>query len=361
MHFLSHKKQFWQCQFIGWLFLALTNFVLRIFSENVHLTALIINSIVLFLVGGLCTLGLRLAYLKYKIIEKKIAHMILPVLVCSLLTTIVLTLGMLGLISVIHSSNPFYDSALSSANIISNVIGMFPIVLIWSCIYIGVQSLQRWQQVEREKFSLQLALKEAQLNTLIGQINPHFMFNSLNNIRALMLEDIPHARASIIQLSNIIRHSLNADKQIFIPLEQELKVIKEFVALSGIQYEERLNFTTNIDDDLLQTPIPPMVIQMLVENAIKHGISHVKGGGELGLNIEAQADTLIILVSNPGNLTSKTASASLTNIGLNNIKQRLELQYAGAAHFELLEQQGKVIAKIVIPLPSSQHSSKDSK
>jgi len=353
MHFLSRKKQFWQCLLIGWLLLATANLFLRISNELVDLSVLIINGIVLFIAGVLCSLGLRFVYLKCHIIEKKLRHMILPVLFCSLLGTTVLSFGVLGVISVIHSSISFYDSALSPANILGNIIGLFPILLVWSCIYLGVQSLQRWKQVEREKFNLQLALKEAQLNTLIGQINPHFMFNSLNNIRALMLEDVPQARTSITQLSNIIRHSLNADKQAFIPLEQELKIIQEFVALSGIQYEERLNFTTHIDDTLLHTPVPPMIIQMLVENAIKHGISHVKGGGELGLTIEAQEDTLLICVSNPGNLNGKTSPENSTHIGLKNIRQRLALQYEDAAEFELQECQGKVIAKVVLPLSTS--------
>ena len=356
MHYLSRKKQFWVCQIVGWSMLATANLLLRLMPDFNNVGEQIANSLVLLLFGLLTSLGLRVFYIKSRMIEKSLSRMVLPVLICSLISTSAMALFMLGTISLLHSTNPDYDSALGHMNIISNIIGLYPITLIWSCIYIGVQSLQRWKQVESEKLSLQLALKEAQLNTLIGQINPHFMFNSLNNIRALMLEDINQARASITQLSNVMRHALSADKKSHIPLEQELKVIEEFIAISGIQYEGRLKFKSKVDDHLLHVLVPPMMIQMLIENAIKHGISLVKGGGVLSLEINKQADFIFIQVCNPGSLKPSSTSSTSTNIGLHNIRKRLQLLYGSSASLELSEADETVIATLTFPIQS--HRSK---
>lgn len=336
--------------------LAVANLLLRSIPDFNNMGEQIVNSIVILLLGMLTSLGLRVFYLKSKVIEKSLSRMVIPVLTCSLLSTGVMTLLMLSTISLLHNTTPSYDSALSHMNIISNIIALYPITLIWSCIYLGVQSLQRWKQVESEKLSLQLALKEAQLNTLIGQINPHFMFNSLNNIRALMLEDINQARSSITQLSNVMRHALSADKKSHTPLEQELKVIEEFIAISGIQYEDRLEFNSKVDDQLLHVLVPPMMIQMLVENAIKHGISLVKGGGVLSLEIKKQADMIFIQVCNPGSLKPSLTTSTSTNIGLNNIRKRLQLLYGSSARLELSEADETVIATLIFPIQS--HHSK---
>ena len=336
--------------------LAVANLLLRSMPDFNNLGEQVVNSIVILLFGLLTSLGLRKFYIKSSVIEKSLSRMVIPVLTCSLVSTGVMTLFMLGTISLLHNTNPDYDSALSHMNIISNIIGLYPITLIWSCIYLGVQSLKRWKQVESEKLSLQLALKEAQLNTLIGQINPHFMFNSLNNIRALMLEDINQARSSITQLSNVMRHTLSADKKSHIPLKQELKVIEEFIAISGIQYEDRLEFKSKVDDQLLHVLVPPMMIQMLVENAIKHGISLVKGGGVLSLEINKKADLIFIQVYNPGSLKSSSATSTSPNIGLNNIRKRLQLLYGSSASLKLSEADETVIATLIFPIQS--HHSK---
>lgn len=332
--------------------LATANLLLRLMPDFNNVGEQIANSLVLLLFGLLTSLGLRVLYIKSSVIEKSLSRMVIPVLTYSLVSTGVMTLLMLGAISLLHNTNPGYDSALSHMNIISNIIALYPITLIWSCIYLGVQSLQRWKQVESEKLSLQLALKEAKLNTLISQINPHFMFNSLNNIRALMLEDINQARASITQLSNVMRHALSADKKSHIPLEQELKVIEEFIAISGIQYEGRLKFKSKVDDQLLHVLVPPMMIQMLIENAIKHGISLVKGGGILSLEINKQADLIFIQVCNPGSLKTSSATSTSTNIGVNNIRKRLQLLYGSSASLELNEAGETVIATLIFPIQS---------
>jgi LytS/YehU family sensor histidine kinase len=125
------------------------------------------------------------------------------------------------------------------------------------------------------RLELESNLKESQLNTLKGQINPHFMFNSLNNIRGLMLEDVTAARNMLTSLSETLRYSLTKSESNSIALEDELDMVKNYIELSKIQLESRLQFESFIDENSLSTQIPPMIIQMLIENAIKHGISNL--------------------------------------------------------------------------------------
>ena len=196
---------------------------------------------------------------------------------------------------------------------------------------------------------LEGSLKDARLNVLKGQINPHFMFNSMNNIRALMLEDVDKSRAMITSLSEMLRYSLNSSKREKVSLKEELEIVNHYIALAGIQLEDRLVFTLENQIEERQILIPPMIIQMLVENAIKHGIGKAKNGGKLAVKIAKEASNLLISVANDGRLSQEKSE---TGIGIENIKKRLELLYNSKANFTLEENNHMVTATITIPLES---------
>ncbi len=207
-----------------------------------------------------------------------------------------------------------------------------------------------YREIKEEKIKnveLRANLKESQLNTLKGQINPHFMFNSLNNIRGLMLEDVDRARNMLTSLSETLRYSLTKSDVNSIALEDELEMVENYIEISKIQFENRLQFETHIDEASLNKQIPPMIIQMLVENAIKHGISNLKVGGEVILSTVIKDDLLQIEVINSGTLQS---NKNTTQLGLKNIKKRLELLYGEKATFNLNEVKNQVVATIKIPL-----------
>jgi len=219
--------------------------------------------------------------------------------------------------------------------------------IIWTVFYVAIKGLMELNKGRETRLKLESNLKESQLNTLKGQINPHFMFNSLNNIRGLMLEDVDRARNMLTSLSETLRYSLTKSNVNSIALEDELEMVENYIEISKIQFENRLQFKKNIDRDSLNTQIPPMIIQMLVENAIKHGISNLKEGGIINLVTNIKDNELFIQVANSGKLIS---SPNSTQLGLKNIKQRLELLYGEAATFSLKEIENKVIATIEIPI-----------
>ena len=217
----------------------------------------------------------------------------------------------------------------------------------WTVTYLAIKLLLKLNKNRIERLELNTHLKQAQLNTLKGQINPHFMFNSLNNIRGLMLEDVEKSREMLTKLSEILRYSLTKNNVNAIAVEEELEVVDNYIDLSKIQLEDRLEFVKEVDEETLNLQIPPMIIQLLIENAVKHGISNLKQGGRIVLNLKQDHGLLIIEVRNTGKLQ---IGENTTQLGLKNIRQRLKLLYADKASFNLDEHVGEVVAHIKIPL-----------
>lgn len=203
------------------------------------------------------------------------------------------------------------------------------------------------QEDLKQKLNIEKNLKEANLNTLKGQINPHFIFNSLNNIRGLVEENPRKSKEMITRLSELLRSSLLHGKENTVLLEQELETVENFLEISKIQFEDRLHFDFNIDSETKSTPIPPMILQMLVENAVKHGISNLKDGGNITITTKFDDSNLHLIVKNTGTLSLKNNS---TKIGIKNIEERLQLLYDHNASFNLTENNNEVTAHIRIRL-----------
>jgi len=239
------------------------------------------------------------------------------------------------------------DQKVSLNTKLYNVFYFALLFIIWLFIILTTKIYYQLKRVQLKQLQTEANLKDAQLNTLKGQINPHFMFNSLNNIRGLMLEDVGKARNVITNLSETLRYSLTKSEENSIALEDELEMIEGFVEIAKIQYEDRLEFEMNIDEDTLNHQIPPMIIQMLVENALKHGIANLKDGGTVGLTTSKIENELQIEVVNSGSIQQQKES---TQIGVQNIKKRLELLYGNKATFNLTEKDNQVFATIKIPL-----------
>ncbi len=232
---------------------------------------------------------------------------------------------------------------------IGSMISGLLITAIWTVSYFSYHFFRKYTQSEIEKWKLQASLKEAQLAGLRTQINPHFMFNALNNIRALILEDGHKARLMLTHLSDLLRYSLAETQNEKVSLKTELETVDYFMALNSIQFEEKLQFQAEVEEGLEEVKIPPMLIQLLIENAIKHDIAHQVNGGLIRLSIQRQAEYLFISVENTGQL-SEVVSSHGTGVGIKNIKERLALMYNGKAQFNLQQKEDKVAAITLIPI-----------
>ena len=218
---------------------------------------------------------------------------------------------------------------------------------IWVLAYHLYHYAQREINAVKENARLSIITKEAQINNLSAQLNPHFFFNSLNSIKFLVNEDPEAARRAIDLLSDLLRNSLYGKDNKLVPLHEELNLVKDYLELEKLRFEERLQVYIVVDEKGLQKTIPPLSIQTLVENAIKHGIDKRKEGGFIAVKVEQQDDCLQISVQNSGKLIADSQSG----LGLKNLKERLQLQYNGKATLEITEASGPcVIATLLIPI-----------
>lgn len=220
-------------------------------------------------------------------------------------------------------------------------------VLMWGGIYFRIKERRRVRQLEMDTLQLAVVAKDAQLQALVSQINPHFLFNCLNSLRALIIENPEKAQNMVTALSSLLRYSLQAGKTMTAPLKTELEMTETYLRLESIRFEDRLSSQTEIAPDTLQIQVPVMLVQSLVENGVKHGIEKRKNGGEIHIASWLQNGSLKIRVSNSGQLA---ASANSTHIGLENSRERLRLLYGDAAHIDLRNDgSDSVVAEISMP------------
>ncbi len=222
------------------------------------------------------------------------------------------------------------------------------LMAIWVLAYYLYHYAQREINATRESARLAMIAKDAQMDNLAAQLNPHFFFNSLNNIKALVLEDPQAARRAIDLLSDLLRMSLYRRDTALITVQDEMELINDYLELEKMRFENRLQTSIEVDQQLLKTPILPLSIQTLVENAIKHGIAQRKDGGIIQIQVQRENGYMHTRVLNPGKL--KTSGRQ--GLGLKNLSERLQLQFNGKASFELTEQNGETISAIIkTPLP----------
>lgn len=224
----------------------------------------------------------------------------------------------------------------------------FLLFFIWSLIYFMYHYVTKSRKQQLDTLRLESLVKELEVQTIKAHINPHFIFNSLNSIRALVDENPQRARRAVTELSNILRSSMQAEKMETVPLEKELYIVKDYLALENMRFEDRLKIEYNIEEDTLDQPVPPMMLQTLVENAIKHGISKQINGGVVKVISGFKNDYHELIVQNTGQLNGTINSEGF---GLSSTTIRLGLLYGDKAKFEIKQINGSLVeAKVLIPL-----------
>ena len=223
----------------------------------------------------------------------------------------------------------------------------FFLLAVWSLIYVAFQYFFRYRDSEMQRLRLEASVNAAELRALKAQVNPHFLFNCLNNLRSLVSEDAERSREMLLRLSELLRYSLEAARRDKVPLCEELHVVEGYLALEKLQFENRLNWCLNVAPDALPALIPPMLLQQLVENAVKHGVAQDTAGGEIVISGRNTAAGLELRVENTGTLKESTRKG----FGIENVRERLRLLCGAAASFDLQNTaEGRVAATARIPL-----------
>lgn len=213
---------------------------------------------------------------------------------------------------------------------------------LWLAVWVGLQMLTRWRRGEIAKWQAEAAARALELQVLRAQINPHFLFNALNNLRALINEDPARAREMLSRLSNTLRHTLQHSAKERVPLGDELAVVRDYVALEQLHHEERLRVDWQVDPATAGASVPPMLLQLLVENAIKHGIARTPGGGTVDIRIGRDGDRLQIAVDNPGQWKPVADAPTSTGLGLVHLRERLARAGGAGADCRIAAADGRV-------------------
>jgi len=345
---MRKRRLYWTLQFIGWTLYATVNILVAWLdplnqegSETLlqqQQLEVIIHTIILFLFSHFV---LRRTSNKKEWIKKEFGK-IMPsvigiILVMSLLSTII--------VHFIYSLFP--NSNIELKTIILDTLAYLLIFVFWATIYF----LYHYLDSNNKSLKFEAAVNEMQLNQLKSQLNPHFIFNALNSMRALVDENPSKAKIAITQLSNILRKSLIMDKLRVVDFNEELSTVKDYLALESIRFEERLRVSYDIDKNSENFQIPPMMMQTLVENAIKHGVSNLIEGGEVELIAYVKEFFLTIQIRNSGQLVNGVVKKPKQGgYGLANTKQRLKLIYGGEASFRIYNENDKfVTSEVRIP------------
>ncbi len=219
---------------------------------------------------------------------------------------------------------------------------------LWLAVWVGVTMVQRWRRGEIAKWQAEAAARALELQVLRAQINPHFLFNALNNLRALINEDPVRAREMLSRLSNTLRHTLQHSAKERVPLADELAVVRDYVALEQLHHEERLRVDWQVDPATAGASVPPMLLQLLVENAIKHGIARTPGGGVVDIRIARDGDTLTLAVDNPGQWGAVPDAPTSTGLGLVHLRERLARAGGPGADCRIGAEDGRVQVSVTL-------------
>ena len=253
------------------------------------------------------------------------------------ITELVLRIGMPYSIWSMWSKSGFYDY------LIFNILFRSGPLFVWSFIYYGYKLISDLG-IEKNKYQETLLLaKEAQLQMLRYQINPHFLFNSLNSIQALMYKDTPLADDMLAEFSEFLRYTLKNKDEIYVPLEDEIEMISKYLYIEKIRFQDKLNYKIEMSDDTRKIKILSFLLQPFVENAIKYGMKCKQDVLSIDIQSYKHNNWLVITVENTGKWDNKDIRKG---IGIENVKNRLENAYPEKHILRIIEENNRVKIKL---------------
>ncbi|PIP77423.1 MAG: histidine kinase [Ignavibacteria bacterium CG22_combo_CG10-13_8_21_14_all_37_15] len=344
----NRNKIYWICQISGWGGFFIFNFLIYLSFGGFNWKRAVTFPYFAF-VGISATHVLRVIIKKRKWIEKSPKDLFPRVFLSTFLISFIIVFIIMG---INYSTGIIHRAQFSVAGFFVILFNTGILIFLWSIIYFLVHYFENYKKSEIERLVWEAAVKDFELKTLKSQLNPHFMFNALNSIRALIEENPSAAKTAITQLSNIFRYSLKIERTETVPFEEEIKTVEDYLGLEKARFEERLKYEIAYSPDVKNIEIPPMMIQTLVENGIKHGVSKLPEGGFVNVTAERARNFLILEIENSG-FVADDAISHAKGYGISNTKQRLHLLYGDQASFSISNVNSHVKVKIILPAGGS--------
>ena len=343
---MNRTKLYWILQVLGWGAFAFLSIVLADLSRGV--SSVQIWAFIVFAATNLIsTHFLRYIIKTYNWFKLSIPQLLFQSFLAIIALSFVNIVAQILINIAFGTLNPEEDFQILV--ILANIFQASLLFTLWSVMYFLVHFLDNYNTT----LKYEAKINEIRLNHLKSQLNPHFIFNALNSVRALVDEDPNKAKTAITRISNMLRFSLMMDKKQTIEFGDELNTVKDYLELESIRFEERLKVVYHIEDESYSYKIPPMMLQTIVENGIKHGVSNLVKGGTIEIKCrEGLNDDLYIQVKNSGQLTHQPSLTTNDEQGhgLSNTVQRLKLIYGDKASFRIFNSGIQfVITEIKIP------------
>lgn len=335
---------FWKIQISGWLVYLVAIYItfLTVVPPENYLSLFYVKAFRAF--TGFClTCVLRQIYLRFAA-NFSIQSIVLLVLGCAVIFGCVWAGIEIGYYLL---TSPNFNFAANAVRLPSYALDYAMTLTGWSALYFGIKHWERWQ-AERDNALEAVALaNQAQLEMLRYQLNPHFLFNALNSIRASIGEDAARAKQMITQLSEFLRYSLLGSKEKEVSLGEEIEAVKNYLAIEKIRFEEKLEVSFEVQEAAQDYRVPCFLLNPLVENAVKHGLDNSAKPLKIRIAAELKNDALFLEIANTGSLQNNLPSNG-TGIGLKNVRERLEKLFPQKSDFDLREENGWVRARIEI-------------
>lgn len=355
---MNTSRAYWTCQLLGWGLYGSSQVYNGIATLPVSWERVVVEITLLNLAAIGLTQLLRVFMRRRGWTKLSLAQLLPRSLVTSALLGLLLGSAMHFMaVAPLWGLAPIHDEAALAA-IPAPILALDPLALrtvnwslaffIWIALYISITSVRERHAVELRQSELSRALQSAELRLLKSQLNPHFLFNSLNSVRALIAEDPARARDAVTQLAGLLRYTLRSDHEELVTLERELKTVGDYLALESLRFGDRMSVELDIAADAQDMRVPVMLLQTVVENAIKHGIAELPGGGVLQISARLRDNALHVEVRNPR--PTNPASREPRGSGLYNAAERLRLLFGSRATLELdLSQSDLAILRIRVP------------
>jgi hypothetical protein len=342
------EHDYWICQLAGWGTLTVFAVLSSSFGDwRAALRFAVAKSAVSL--TGLLLSHLWRGHLRRKAWIDRASGLPLGQIAIGLLGLAIVQTGCLLLADLIFRHGAFFEGGADDPllfNIGLLVFLWFLVFAFWTLCYAVALSRRRAARFELEKLRMEVNVKEAELRALQSQVNPHFFFNSLSSIRALVYEDAGAAALAINRLAGMMRHSLKSDRQATVPLSEELAAVEAYLEMEKLRFEDRLQPQLDIAPGLESVALPPMLLQTLVENAVRHGVERATGPCRIMITAGRAEGGVSIQVANQGRLAVDSAS---TRLGLANASRRLALQFGDRATCSIAESEGWVTATLSLP------------
>lgn len=259
----------------------------------------------------------------YNLENRKMADLVINHMTIAAVSILIWVSASVGILSMFYSDDSAYVDFLDQSVPFRSAIGLlYYLMTVWTFYLIQTLEKARWQAQQQEK--LTTMLKDAEIKVLRSQIHPHFLFNSLNSIHSLTMSDPAKAGEMIIKLSDLFRYSLSRQEQM-VKFSEEISQVKRYLEIEKIRFSERLSVQFHIDPETEAIEVPSMILQPLLENAVKYGIYGVGEGVQIDVSAVMNGAEMEVIICN--NFDPSSAVKKGTGMGLKNVQERLLAVY----------------------------------